>query len=130
MAADRLPETQTLTLRQIISDYQDIHLLLNAQWPIESKNERLFARMLKLTEEMGELSNEVLTKLGLQRKEKVEAYEELHLEDELADVIGSAILLAVELDIDLAAILKRKIDFTIERLSAEAERGEAASADL
>ncbi len=130
MTADSSSETSTLTLQQMISDYQDIHLLLNAQWPIESKNERLFARMLKLTEELGELSNEVLTKLGLQRKEKVAAYEEYHLEDELADVIGSAVLLAIELDIDLAAIMKRKIDFTIDRLSAEAERGEAASADL
>jgi NTP pyrophosphatase (non-canonical NTP hydrolase) len=130
MAADPTQENQSLTLRQIISDYQDIHLLLNAQWPIESKNERLFARMLKLTEELGELSNEVLTKLGLQRQEKIDAYEESHLEDELADVIGSAILLAVELDIDLAEVMKRKIDFTVERLSAETERGEATTTDL
>lgn len=125
-----LDEEKTLTLEQMISDYRDIHLMLNAQWPLESQNERLFARMLKLSEELGELSNEVLTKMGLQRQSKLDAYEEHHLEDELADVIGSAILLAIELDIDIAAIMKRKIAYTVERLSHEVEQGEASSADL
>lgn len=128
--ADRSPQSDNFTLEQMMSDYRDIHLLLNAQWPLESENERLFGRMLKLTEEVGELSNEVLTKLGLQRQSKIDAYREHHLEDELADVIGSAVLLAIELDIDLAAIMKRKIEFTADRLAQEVERGEAASADL
>lgn len=125
-----MEDNQTLTLEQMISDYRDIHLMLNSQWPLESDNERLFARMLKLSEELGELSNEVLTKLGLQRQSKIDAYREHHLEDELADVIGSAILLAIELDIDIAEIMKRKISYTIERLSNEVEQGEASSADL
>lgn len=126
-------QTQTessLTLDQMISDYRDIHLMLNSQWPLETQNERVFARMLKLSEEMGELSNEVLTKMGLQRQAKIDAYQEHHLEDELADVIGSAILLALELDIDLATIMKRKIAYTLDRISAEVEQGEAVSADL
>ncbi len=116
-------QTPTLTLEQLMADYRDIHLLLNAQWPLDSANERLFARMLKLTEEVGELSNEVLTKMGLQRQAKIDAFEELHLEDELADVIGSALLLAVELDIDIATIMKRKIAYTLMRLQAEIESG-------
>ena len=121
---------QTFTLEQIMSDYRDIHLMLNAQWPLESQSERLFARMLKLTEEMGELSNEVLTKYGLQRQSKIDAYKEANLEDELADVIGSALLLAVELDIDIATIMKRKIAYTLERLSREVEQGDATDSDL
>lgn len=104
--------------------------MLNAQWPLESQSERLFARMLKLTEEMGELSNEVLTKYGLQRQSKIDAYKEANLEDELADVIGSALLLAVELDIDIATIMKRKIAYTLERLSREVEQGDATDSDL
>lgn len=113
-----------LTLDQMMNDYRDIALMLNALWPIESEAERVFARTLKLTEEMGELSNEILTKMGLQRQAKVDAFKEHHLEDELADVLGSVLLLALELDIDIKAIMQKKIAFTIERLQQELETGE------
>lgn len=112
------------TLQQLLDDYRDIHLMLNAQWPIDSENERTFARMLKLTEEVGELSNEILNKMGLQRQAKIDAYEDVHLEDELADVLGSTLLLALELNIDIETAIKRKIQFTMERLQAELEKGE------
>lgn len=114
----------SLSLEQMLREYQDIHMMLNAQWPLETQNERIFARMLKLTEELGELSNEVLTKMGLQRQSKIDAFKERHLEDELADVIGSALLLAIEMDVDIATIMKRKIAYTIDRLQQELESEE------
>lgn len=97
-------------------------LLLNAQWPIETTNERVFARMLKLTEELGELSSEILTDMGLSRQVKIDAFKRQHLDDEWADVFGSLILLALELDIDMVSVIKRKIAFTYERLQQEAEK--------
>jgi NTP pyrophosphatase (non-canonical NTP hydrolase) len=115
---------QETSLEQLVEDYRDIHLMLNAQWPLESPYERLSARMLKLTEELGELSNEVLTKMGLQRQSKIDAFKEVHLEDELADVMGSLILLAIELDIDVAKVMERKVAFTLERLGKELEDDE------
>lgn len=113
-----------LTLDQLMADYRDIHLMLNAQWPIESDSERAFARTLKLMEELGELANELLTKMGLQRQSKVDAFEEQHIEDELADVLASVLLLAVELDIDVKKIMTRKISHTVSRLQKEIELGE------
>lgn len=95
--------------------------MLNAQWPIESDAERVFARMLKLIEEMGELSNEILTKTGLQRQAKIDAFKHHHLEDEFADVFGSLLLLGIELEIPVAEVMKRKIAYTIDRLQAELE---------
>lgn len=124
--ADTPAQTQpssALTVAELMQDYRDIHLMLNAQWPLDTQNERLAGRMLKLTEELGELTNEVLTKMGLQRQAKIDAFEDIHLEDELADVLGSVFLLAVELDLDVEAILRRKIAFTIDRLQAELEQG-------
>lgn len=115
--------TKEMSLEQLIADYRDIHLMLNAQWPLDTANERLAGRMIKLTEETGELANEILTKMGLQRQAKIDAYEEVHLEDELADVMGSLILLSIELDINIAEIMKRKVAFTIERLQKELESG-------
>lgn len=116
-------DTET-SLEQLVADYRDIHLMLNAQWPLDTANERLAGRMIKLTEETGELANEILTKMGLQRQAKIDAYEEVHLEDELADVMGSLILLSIELDINIVEIMKRKVAFTLERLNKELENGE------
>jgi len=125
-----IPDTKTfsasensdnLTLDELLSDYRDIHLMLNSQWPIESTNERIFARTLKLMEEIGELSNEILTKMGLQRQAKIDAFQQHHLEDEFADVLGSLLLMGIEMDIDVAAVTKRKIGFTLERLQQEIE---------
>lgn len=113
--------SDNLTLEELLSDYRDIHLMLNSQWPIESTSERIFARTLKLMEELGELSNEILTKMGLQRQAKIDAFEQHHLEDEFADVLGSLLLMGIEMDIDVAEVMKRKIAFTLERLQDEIE---------
>lgn len=113
--------SKNLTIEELLSDYRDIHLMLNAQWPIESTSERIFARTLKLMEELGELSNEILTKMGLQRQAKIDAFEQHHLEDEFADVLGSLLLMGIEMDIDVAEVMKRKIAFTLERLQDEIE---------
>lgn len=121
MSEQHAQPPETLTLERLLAEYEDIHLMLNAQWPLESQNERVFARTLKLMEELGELSNEILTMMGLQRQAKVEAFREHHLEDELADVLGSLLLLAVELDIDIPSVMRRKIDLTNQRLQAELE---------
>lgn len=118
------PAADELTLDQLISDYRDISMLLDANWPLENKNERVFARTMKLMEEMGEMSNEILTKMGFQRQSKIDAFKEHHLEDELADVIGSILLLAIELDIDIKPIMQKKIAFTMDRLQAELEKGD------
>lgn len=123
LSPNELAPADSYTLEQLQKDYCDIHLMLNAQWPLDTPNERLAGRMLKLTEETGELANEVLTKMGLQRQVKIDAFEDVHLEDELADVLGSVILLAVELDIDIATIMRRKIAYTIARLQNELEAG-------
>ncbi len=113
--------SENVTLEELISDYRDIHMMLNAQWPIESDSERFFARTMKLVEELGELSNEILSKMGLQRQAKVDAFEQHHLEDEFADVLGSLLLLGIEMDIDVAEVMRRKIEFTLERLQQEIE---------
>lgn len=123
LSSQKNDSSDELTLDQLMSDYRDVSLMLDALWPLEPTNERIAARMLKITEEVGELSNEVLTKMGLQRQAKVDAFKESHLEDELADVLGSVLLLAVELEIDVKAIMSKKLAFTVERLQQELEAG-------
>lgn len=62
----------------------------------------------KLVEEVGELSEAILTYDGLQRKDKL-AKSKIELEGEMADVVLVITILARELNIDLESSLKRKI---------------------
>lgn len=71
--------------------------------------ERVLARMAKLTEEVGELSDEVLGSLGYQRQEKLDARKPGGLEDEFADVIVTVMLLAKSMGVDIGMALEKNM---------------------
>ena len=70
---------------------------------------------MKLVEELGELADEILTSMNLQRESKIAKFSQENVEDELADVMASVILLATELEIDLDKVMEKKIKYTRER---------------
>ena len=73
------------------------------------------ARTVKLTEELGELCNEVLAFNGDQRKEKLDKYDKNNLPNEFADVIITTLLLAKTMNVDIQEALKQKIKSINER---------------
>lgn len=75
-----------------------------------TQQERILARTVKLTEELGELCNEVLSFNGDQRKEKLDLYDKNNLPHEFADVVITTLLLAKSMNIDIADALKNKIE--------------------
>lgn len=114
-------KTPSLTLEEILQLTRDYHELLNQAFPIRSDHERVFARTLKLMEELGEFANELLTKVGLQRQTKIDAFAQEKLEDEFGDVVATVLLLGAELDIDIAEVMKRKFALAFERMQNELE---------
>ncbi|NCN82338.1 MAG: hypothetical protein GW947_00055 [Candidatus Pacebacteria bacterium] len=74
---------------------------------------------MKVVEELGELSDEILTSMNIQRNSKIAKFSHQNVEDEFADVLGSLVLLAIELDIDIEEVMKRKILYTHKRLLNE-----------
>ncbi len=82
-----------------------------------SMRERSFAQMLKISEEVWELSEQVLWKFGGQRIEKIDKISDERLENELADVIFSTVRLARMMDLDVDEILKNKMEILKERFS-------------
>jgi NTP pyrophosphatase (non-canonical NTP hydrolase) len=119
----------SMKLSELIEQYQAISTFLNEEWPLKDKNHRTFARMMKLFEELGELSDEILTSMNLQRSSKVAKFSHQNVEDEFAEVLASVLLLAIELDIDVEEVIQRKIDFTNERFglgTAENDREDLA----
>jgi len=104
-----------MTIEQLVAEYKKISLFLNERWPLKSHDQRVFARTMKIVEELGELADEILTSMNLQRNSKIEAFSRENIEDEFADVLASLILLANEMDLDVEKVIRRKIQFTRER---------------
>lgn len=108
-----------MTIQNLTDQYKEISIFLNKKWPLKNKQQRIFARTMKIVEELGELSDEILTSMNLQRDTKIEEFNHQNIEDEFADVLGSLILLSHELEIDIEEVIQRKIDFTRKRFEMD-----------
>lgn len=111
-----------VTLEELMEQSREIHDLVSLAFPIKSENEALYARTLKLMEELGELASEILAKLGIQRQVKLDQHGQRELEDEFGDVLLTVLMLGIELDLDVAEIMRRKFLKNFERMQAELEK--------
>lgn len=82
---------------------------LTARFKNKSKQERIYSRAIKLTEELGELCNEVLAFNKDQRKEKMNKHSKSNLPNEFADVVIASMLLAKLMNVDIETALENKI---------------------
>lgn len=80
--------------------------------PPEQSNDLTFvlAQTAKLTEEVGELSAEILGHAGYQRAAKGKAFDAESIGSELADVMICTAILAVQHNVDLGKALTKKIE--------------------
>lgn len=108
-----------MTIQDLVNQYQEISKVLNTKWPLKNSQQRIFARTMKIVEELGELSDEILTSMNLQRNSKIAKFSHQNIEDEFADVLGSLILLGNELEIDVEEVMVRKIALTRERFGMD-----------
>ena len=76
----------------------------------DDQEKRILARTVKLSEELGELCNEVLSFNSLQRKEKMENHDAGNLSEEFADVLITALLFAKAMNINIEKALEGKIE--------------------
>ena len=89
-------EIEDERLKKYYGDYSD-------------QEKRILARTVKLTEELGELCNEVLAHNSLQRKQKLDNHDKENLLEEFADVIITALLLAKAMNVDIEKAFEKKI---------------------
>mgnify|MGYP001564864256 CR=1 FL=1 len=73
------------------------------------QEKRILARTVKLSEELGELCDEVLSFNAMQRKTKLENHDSENLFEEFADVLITTLLLAKSMNVDIEEALKKKI---------------------
>lgn len=85
----------------------------------DSQKNMVMITMVKLMEEVGELSSEVLTNYGIARKEKLENHSHENLAKECADVIITALILCRRMNVDIEKTLEEKIAFLHKRFAEQ-----------
>jgi len=83
---------------------------LRTRFGYADEEKRVLARMVKISEEVGELSDEVLKHSALQREDKLAGHDPENLSGEFADVIITTLLLAETMRVDIEAALVKKIE--------------------
>ncbi len=99
------------TVDQLLDFVADRNLrFLSRDVPSTKKKVQILARAVKLGEEVGELYNDVLGYLGLQRQDKLEKFTLENLEEEVVDVlITLLVLVSLFPEMDIETAIKRKI---------------------
>jgi NTP pyrophosphatase (non-canonical NTP hydrolase) len=77
--------------------------------------ERVYSRMVKLTEEVGELADALLTQAGEQRVQKTAKCDAGGIKKEVADVLIATCLLSLAMDIDPLEAMREKAKIIIAR---------------
>lgn len=82
------------------------------------EEQEILSRTVKLNEEVGELCNDILAILQLQRKAKLEKFDKSHVYQEFADVILTTIQLANAAGVDI----ERAIDDKLKKVEEKYEK--------
>jgi len=107
---------QDLSLKDLQAEIKKNERLLRIKFHSLTKKEKdLLAKTVKLSEEVGELSNDILAVLSLQRKSKLKKFDKKNLYEEFADVIISTVILANSLKVDLSRAIKEKMEIILNR---------------
>lgn len=83
------------------------------------KEKEILTEAVKLNEEVGELCNDILGVLKLQRKAKQRKFDKRNIYEEFADVIITTIVLAQTTGVDLERAIKDKLDKIEQRYIKE-----------
>ena len=108
-----------MEIKQIQNFIETDYLKWNTYFNNQDKKTEAFAVMLKISEETGELSREVLRSFGYANQERLDKPSKL--DSELADVIINTILLAHCLNIDVPEVLERKMEMIKEKIKNNAK---------
>ncbi|MEK7451151.1 MAG: MazG-like family protein [Patescibacteria group bacterium] len=83
---------------------------IRPQYKLYSQKEKeILTKTVKLNEEVGELCNDILSILKLQRRAKLEKFDKRNIYQEFADVVITTIQLAVAAGVDVERAVNDKL---------------------
>lgn len=99
-----------MSIDELVVELKKINQRLLDQYDLGDRRVRILARAAKISEEVGELSNELLATLELQRKDKLQTFKSENISKELVDVLFTAFILGITLDIDIETAIKDRLN--------------------
>lgn len=83
------------------------------------REKEILTKTVKLNEEVGELCNDILSVLRLQRRAKLEKFDRRNIYQEFADVVITTIQLAHVAGVDIERAVKDKLAVIEKRMSKD-----------
>lgn len=101
---------QRLTVKELQRLLRTQEQRLRIKFVSLTKREKdILLKTVKLSEEVGELSNDILSVLSLQRKSKLQAFDKTNLYEEFADVVLGTLALANTMRVDMDRAVRDKL---------------------
>ena len=104
-------------LQQTLAE-QEINLRIGFA-SLTKKEKDILMKTVKLQEEVGELANDILAALSLQRKSKLEKFEYRNLYEEFADVVLATFTLANTLNVKMDLAIRNKLKKVLSQYSQD-----------
>lgn len=98
-----------LSTEELIEFIKTEHARLMKFYNLQDKKELKHLISLKIMEELGELCEEILAQEKIQRTEKLQN-KDAKIDDEIADVLITTLLLAENMDVDVLNALKNGLE--------------------
>lgn len=111
--------TQSMNVKNLQERLKELAKHSQISYTIRTVQEQeILSRTVKLNEEVGELCNDILSILKLQRKAKLENFDKRNVYQEFADVIMTTIQLANAANVDI----ERAIDDKLKKVEEKYEK--------
>lgn len=114
-----------MNLKTLQESIKDLVKKTPPRYRLSSPVEReILAQTVKLNEEVGELCNDILSILKMQRKSKLDRFDKRNMYEEFADVIITTIILASTAGVDVERAVSDKLKKIEERYLKDHEKTE------
>jgi len=105
-----------MNIKNLQDRVRDVDQRTQPKYKLYTPKEReILTKTVKLNEEVGELCNDILSVLKLQRKSKLEKFEKRNFYEEFADVLITVISLANTAGVDIERAVNDKVKKIEER---------------
>ncbi len=99
-----------MDIKKLQQRINKLNAVAKPHYKLYSQEEKeILTKTIKLNEEVGELCNDILSVLKLQRKSKLEKFDKRNFYEEFADVIITTMQLAAVAKVDIERALNDKL---------------------
>lgn len=112
-----------MNLKNLQEKIREQNVRSRPHFKLYSQQEKeILTKTVKLNEEVGELCNDILAILRLQRKAKLDKFDKRNMYEEFADVIITTIQLASVANVDIERAVHDKLIKIEERVTKEKQQ--------